>query len=745
MDSDHEMEYSPQDSHRGHQNPGQPVRRTTPIYQNYGEAYTSITGGTTGSGFQCSTPNTDSLNNVYARAMAADLQAAQASDNPIMSTDSSMQRNVRVDRQNIASAATVRTPVVFPFEHMPVEDDEYMRVETPDSLLGDNPAGMHITSEDLPLRPVLQNVHRGSVTTVSTPLHEPSIGRLDQDVSGTRIQAASVPFRNQQRDSSYPALTSDSSVVGSTVEDIFDQYATTQPSPVPIQDQVWNLRRISTQESLYAISEADISNEDNSSGLERIVADGDRAEARPIERRLRPVRAYRDLSRLSTSLPTYGATSDLLGIAASRAYERGESPSHGPNPFRSSIAAGVERDLDDTSSQHSDDLEMVARPRSRRMMLTEAGTHGTDSSPAVFRGEEDFADYPIGLAVSSSDFDGLKINRQYQDSATLASEANDEDDGAWETTQGSRTQRNSAVPDVDLPKMPSNTSLARQATSTWDPLSLRRANMQEHEREWHELVQPATTNVRSDANLEGATYGSAPESSIARRPISSHNLPSGLEQFTTHTTLSSTSNINPFLARSETNNPFIAPRATRPRRRLPYTTTTTTTAAQNDDQNMADRIMEYERLIALYGTHTNLQRMTGFDANTCTEPRAAESPPRRFHPDARLTIDRRIVEAERDGAFVKRQHQLTRLLTASSVLLYFVGGFLVINSMTENGPLARYVLLQLSVRDGQTPIANVHEDDVVLARRIENFMVFAVGVCAVGVLAVVVALLLGEL
>jgi hypothetical protein len=78
-------------------------------------------------------------------------------------------------------------------------------------------------------------------------------------------------------------------------------------------------------------------------------------------------------------------------------------------------------------------------------------------------------------------------------------------------------------------------------------------------------------------------------------------------------------------------------------------------------------------------------------------------------------------------------------------LLYFVGGFLFINSMTENGPLARDVLLQLSVRDGHPPIANVHEDDVVLARCVENFMAFAVGVCAVAVLAVLVALLMGEL
>jgi hypothetical protein len=73
-------------------------------------------------------------------------------------------------------------------------------------------------------------------------------------------------------------------------------------------------------------------------------------------------------------------------------------------------------------------------------------------------------------------------------------------------------------------------------------------------------------------------------------------------------------------------------------------------------------------------------------------------------------------------------------------LLYFVGGFLFINSMTENGPLARDVLLQLSVRDGHPPIANVHE-----ARCVENFMAFAVGVCAVAVLAVLVALLMGEL
>ena len=72
---------------------------------------------------------------------------------------------------------------------------------------------------------------------------------------------------------------------------------------------------------------------------------------------------------------------------------------------------------------------------------------------------------------------------------------------------------------------------------------------------------------------------------------------------------------------------------------------------------------------------------------------------------------------------------------ATSILLYFLGGSQLINSMTKNGKLARNALLELAVRDGGQAVNNIHWKDVILARRIENFMMFLAGCVTVAIFA----------
>ena len=121
----------------------------------------------------------------------------------------------------------------------------------------------------------------------------------------------------------------------------------------------------------------------------------------------------------------------------------------------------------------------------------------------------------------------------------------------------------------------------------------------------------------------------------------------------------------------------------------------------------------------------------------------------RHFPNARLTTDRRILEAERDPIFVQRQRQLTRFLIIASVVLYPVGGFKILHSMSENGKQARNALLLASQRSGPlvvgvvggggnlTVINNVHCDDMVVATR----WLCLGGALWVAVVAVVVAFL----
>lgn len=126
------------------------------------------------------------------------------------------------------------------------------------------------------------------------------------------------------------------------------------------------------------------------------------------------------------------------------------------------------------------------------------------------------------------------------------------------------------------------------------------------------------------------------------------------------------------------------------------------------------------------------------------EPRPDDDAPRRYYPEARLTVDRRILEAENDEAFVRRQHRLSRLLMCLSVAFYHYGGFLFVNSMANNGPMARYALLVASLFGGE-PINNIHHGDMALAERIERLLAGVVGVVVVALSGVLIAFLCGAL
>lgn len=95
--------------------------------------------------------------------------------------------------------------------------------------------------------------------------------------------------------------------------------------------------------------------------------------------------------------------------------------------------------------------------------------------------------------------------------------------------------------------------------------------------------------------------------------------------------------------------------------------------------------------------------------------------------------------------FVRRQHRLARLLLAAAVATYPFGGFLLVNSMANNGPTARSALLAVSLLGGGSPINNVHEEDAAVAERVEIVALCVVGAGVAPCFAVVIAFLRGAL
>lgn len=113
---------------------------------------------------------------------------------------------------------------------------------------------------------------------------------------------------------------------------------------------------------------------------------------------------------------------------------------------------------------------------------------------------------------------------------------------------------------------------------------------------------------------------------------------------------------------------------------------------------------------------------------------------RREFPDAHLTINKSVVEAENEAAFVARQRRLTWLVMGAALVLFPFGGFAALHSVAGNGDAARGAVLQLSLRDGGAAVNNINEREARVAERLVVVGAFA---WVAGLGAVVAAVVAG--
>lgn len=484
------------------QNQGSGVRRTTPIYQHFDQAYTSITGGTSGLRV-ASPPGTDSLNNVYARAMAADEAAASYFGD---------------------------APVQFPFQGSTSSEniDQDIAEDT-----GDNPAGMNIESNDVALRPILRSVPRSSVTySVSLPREPSDLTFLDA-AEAFRSRAPSTPVRAP---TPFPGSTSASSGIDSTIAAIVGQYGDAEEASDLAVDAT------GVRDSSSSIDERPVVAAPSNAEVlvhprqrRNVPAAGPPpAWPLPIEPLSVPIAVGGNIARFSSSPPTYGTTTALLD--------------QGQHTVSRTIALRHDLDVPRTSSLYSSEADEIIALRGNSTTpfdqigdpgpsvpsspRTSSPVRGVMAQPRTYDADvathfdqsraRDDHDQPssssaVGIALTSMDDPIVRYEHNSQDPEMLRVGLDTDDDAAWETTQGTNTQRNSAVPDGDLAALSSTESLSRQATSTWDPLGARIHGVEEIEREFAELVRTQRANVL------GETSANTPETSTAiaspREPV----------------------------------------------------------------------------------------------------------------------------------------------------------------------------------------------------------------------------------
>lgn len=112
-------------------------------------------------------------------------------------------------------------------------------------------------------------------------------------------------------------------------------------------------------------------------------------------------------------------------------------------------------------------------------------------------------------------------------------------------------------------------------------------------------------------------------------------------------------------------------------------------------------------------------------------------PPRRF-PEAHLTIDKRVRLGTVDKELRKTQKRVGLVLIALGTSTYFVGGFVLINSMRKKGAVAQDAMFQLSYAYGEGAVGSVGEEEARMAALVEGMMSWVV---MGGVVAVVAVLL----
>jgi hypothetical protein len=89
-----------------------------------------------------------------------------------------------------------------------------------------------------------------------------------------------------------------------------------------------------------------------------------------------------------------------------------------------------------------------------------------------------------------------------------------------------------------------------------------------------------------------------------------------------------------------------------------------------------------------------------------------------------------------DSEFIQAQHTIGKALLRAGLFTYFIGGFLLVHSMTKNGAMAQDGMLQVSVLKGGAVVGTVHEDEVFLAKQWESRMIAAVFITAGAVIVV---------
>lgn len=451
-----------------------PIRRTTPIYQEFGQAYTSITGDIASPRLTSPTPGTDSLNNVYASAMAESSSGSRPQQN-----SRSMNASQATSSAQPLVTETQRPAVVFPFQRGGSPDnDDHMR-----PIFGDNnPAGLLIGSDDVPLTPypVLRDVRRGSAIPRSSPMPVPSTVAYEsaEEFPSLRpsvtFQPQGSPHQMRSRDpvrrsrSPYPQARADdvaddeSTGLNNTVASIYDRYGTADalvaplPRATPFSTMTHN--RLIGQDSETSSS----SSSDQIGGPVLPITTALNAQdwplpsspAPPLPPNSSPVAASsRDGGVWSTSTGTYGSTRNLL------------------NPTGLNMSANL---------------------------------------PGTLHGNGAHLDANGLIHV----VDALRFHQSVATNATT----NEEDDAAWETTQGTNTQRNSAVRDGD--SLAFSSSPGAQSVSLWDPLSTTRdRQVDDLDREFNQLRRYRLVNgnglneAAQNGNAQGYEATSSPQQS----------------------------------------------------------------------------------------------------------------------------------------------------------------------------------------------------------------------------------------
>ncbi|KPI38719.1 uncharacterized protein AB675_5807 [Cyphellophora attinorum] len=568
------------------------TRRTTPTYPTLQEAHASVTGSLATPHMQAATPDTDTLNNVYARPQAGSSIRDRTTNHSAAWSP--------YDNANIDTLAYRPTP------RMP-----FQQPESPDSLehdfpgeVVDNPAGLRLGTNDVALRSTWSSIRQSPATQAHRATYVPS-----EESSGLGGAARTIHVSPE---------------------------ATRSP-----------LR---------------------SNG-----------------------------HRISSSPPSYGSTRDLLG----RSGANGLSLQEATLPLVP--VTNGHRQL--TGSTLGEDFAVhTLEPSHRRqngVTSNELGAYPFPVATSDSIGRFNPSTFPVaygpvrqpsgGATDTASDDEDVDRSLLETDHARNSHTGTNgfptrEEDEAWETTQGTDTQRNSTVPDGSIPAFGSD--LAGGRATVWSPLAPSNQNLGSE-----------ITRLRSANNL--------------------HNNESAHTEI-----LQGSRDFSPLPATPEDTDdwpqPYL-PRTRRYRRNLNH-------------QGNTDSLTGSPALSRQPANSDTLFEMASDDSTNDEREarrRAIEAEIERYDPDrarpvrvfrnATLYHDRRVFAIQNDRGLVSRQRRLTSVLLVASLVVLPFGGFAMVDSIANNGAWARGFLLEVSTACGGVPVNHVHQEDAVLAARCLRF------------------------